>query len=158
MYINIHIRGIRKRKMIESLHYVSPSKNITLDVYRHTLFVGINGALTNESTEQVLLKYFEFINVLNENFKYWGQIISLNTELVLTSELGDLLLSGHLDATAQARKCVDVTVLRGIPDDSVSALATFLPDVPFHFFDTLPKAMAWVDSFMNWYAVEHNVK
>lgn len=144
--------------MIESLHYVSPSRNITLDVYRHTLFVSINGALTNESTKEVLIKYFEYVRVLNDNFKFWGQIISLNTELVLTAELGELLLSGQLDINTQARKCVGITVLRGVPDDSISALTTFLPDVPFHFFNTIPEAMVWVDSFMNWYAVDHDVK
>ena len=144
--------------MKETLHFISPSHNVSLDVYRHTLFVSINGPLINDSLDQVIKKYRECVHLLNENYEYWGQIVTLNDELSVTREISELLLSGDLDENTDKRKCIGVTVLRGIKGDSVSALVTYLPNIPHEIFDTIPEAMSWVDSFMNWYAVKHDIR
>lgn len=143
--------------MKETLHYVSPSQNLTLDVYRHTLFVSINGPLVNDSIDEVVKKYYECIHLLNANYEFWGQIISLNDDLIVTREISEMLLSGDFDVDTHKRKCIGVTVMKGVKHDSASALITYLPNIPYEVFDTIPEAMVWIDSFMNWFAVKHHL-
>lgn len=143
--------------MIEAFHYLSPSNNISIDVYRHTLFVSINGPLLPDNMQKTSAAYLRACEILNEDFIYWGMIVSVNDDVILSGEVVSLLLSKILDLKTEKRKCCALVILPTIENsEKVQGITEmYLPDVPSACFDTLPQAMNWVDYFMNHFAAEH---
>ena len=96
----------------------------------------------------------EAVASLNDRYLYWGQIVSLNSEFIIDGDVALSLLSGIFDKNTDKRKCCAIVILPTADhqDQSIDAMSTYFPAVPWEIFKTLPQAMEWVDTFMNDFA------
>ena len=92
--------------------------------------------------------------ILNRDYAYWGEIITVNTELILDMAVVEMGLAGRHEQGTEKRKCLAVTMLPTYEhaDATMGRISNFFSGVPTETFHTIPQAMYWIDDYMNFYA------
>ena len=139
--------------MIE-FSYKSKESGITLNVYRHILFISLSKVINIEELGEIVSKAKEAQNILNNKFLYWGTIYGISANFKITDETIEQIKAAINDEGSVNRKALAIVYENEklISSKIHDTLRSLPPDVESMTFDMLPPALSWVDEVLNNYA------
>lgn len=136
--------------------YISKNSEVSISVYRHTLFISLSSFLKEDLLTEVIEKGSEARDLLNKNYMYWGTIFSIAPNFILDEKLiqqvGNELKSNH----TEKRKAIALVYKNQMSlEAAIDEYIPILPDeVQSKAFAIMPLAMDWVDSVLNTYVLK----